>query len=115
MLTRVQVVSIKAGMPTIEEARARLKAEIGRAKAEGTIVLKLIHGYGSGGVGGSLKPAILSSLRRRKKDGLIRAFVPGEKWELFNDTAQQILQECPELSADQDLNHYNEGITLVLL
>ena len=46
---------------------------------------------------------------------MIRAFVPGEKWELFNDAAQQILQECPELSADQDLDRYNEGITLVLL
>ena len=102
-------------MPTVEEARARLKAEIDRAKAEGTIVLKLIHGYGSSGFGGSLKPAIHSSLRRRQRDGVIRAFVPGEKWELFNDAAQQILQECPELSADQDLDRYNEGITLVLL
>jgi hypothetical protein len=115
MADRVRIVSLKAGLPTVEEARARLKAAIERAEAEGTRVLKLIHGYGSSGVGGKIKPAILSSLRRRQKEGRVRAFVAGEHWESFNDAARRILEECPETSRDQDLNAYNEGITMVLL
>ena len=115
MSAAVRVVSIKSGMPTVEEGRARLKAEIDRAKADGAVVLKLIHGYGSFGVGGALRRGIRASLRKRLKEGRIRALVPGEQWDLFNETARQLLQECADLASDQDLNHYNEGITLVLL
>ena len=109
------MVSLKAGMPTVVQGRARLNAELVRAKSSRVVVLKFIHGYGSGGVGGSLKEAIHNSLRRRRKEGKIRTFVAGEQWGVFDESARQILEECPELSKDSDLNNYNEGITIVLL
>jgi hypothetical protein len=115
MSDRIRIVSLKADMPTVEEARARLKVAIDRGKTDGTLVLKLIHGYGASGVGGKIKPAIHNSLRRRQKEGQIRAFVPGQHWEPFNEAARQILEACPETARDQDLNRYNEGITMVLL
>jgi hypothetical protein len=115
MSAAVRIVSIKTGLPTVEEGRARLKVELDRARADAAVVLKLIHGYGSSGVGGALRRGIRASLRKRLKEGGIRAFLPGEEWDLFNEVARRLLQECPELAADQDLNHYNEGITLVLL
>ncbi|HVP11606.1 MAG TPA: Smr/MutS family protein [Phycisphaerae bacterium] len=115
MPSAIRIVSIKSGMPTVEEARARLKVELDRARSEGSLVLKLIHGYGSSGVGGTLRRGVRASLRKRLKEGQIRAFVPGEQWDIFNEAARRILEECPELASDQDLNHYNEGITLVLL
>ena len=115
MSVKLRVVALKAGMPTVMEARARLKTELNTAKNRGTKVLKLIHGYGSSGVGGSLKDAIHKSLHRRKKEGKIRSYVAGEKWDIFEDSVREILEECPELARDRDLNKYNEGITIVLL
>jgi hypothetical protein len=115
MSEKVRVFAAKAGSPTVEEARARLNGAIEKAKRSGVVVLKVIHGYGSSGVGGALKDAIRNSLRKRRKEGAIRAFVSGEKWSVFEEAARQMMDECPELARDPDLNGYNEGITFVLL
>ena len=115
MASKVGVVNLEERMPTVEEARAKLKSEIDGAKKTGMTALKIIHGYGSSGVGGSLRHAIRRSLQKRVKEGQIRAFVPGEAWDIFEEKCRQILEECPELGRDQDLGRYNEGITVVLL
>ena len=115
MAEKIRVCSVKAGLPTVQEARARLNAEIDKARQSGVMVLKVVHGYGSSGVGGSLRDAIRRSLQKRRKEGKIRAFVIGEKWTVFEEAARQMLEECPELNKDPDLNGYNEGITLVLI
>jgi hypothetical protein len=115
MASQIKTIMLKEGLPTIAEARARLNAEIDKARRAGVLALKIVHGYGSSGRGGTLKEAIRASLRKRRKEGRIRAFVPGEKWDGMDETARQIIEECPELSRDPDLGRYNEGITLVLL
>lgn len=115
MAQKVRVFMVKSGMPTVEEARARLNAEIDQAQAAGVLVLKVIHGYGASGVGGSLKDAIRGSLRKRRKEGKIQAFVTGEQWAVAEEAARAIIAECPELRKDPDLNRYNEGVTFVLL
>ncbi len=115
MAEKIRVYSVKAGLPTVQEARQRLNAEIDKARQSGVMVLKVIHGYGSSGVGGALRDAIRRSLQKRRKEGRIRAFVIGEKWSVFEEAARQMLEACPELSKDPDLDRYNEGITLVLL
>jgi Smr domain len=112
---KVRVLMIKAGMPTVEAARASLNTELDKAKRAGAIVLKIVHGYGASGVGGRLRDAIRSSLRRRRKEGKIRAFVTGENWATTQEESRQFLEECPQLMRDEDLNSYNEGITWVLL
>lgn len=115
MAEKVRTITIKSGMPTAEEARARLNAEIDKSKQAGVLVLKIIHGYGSSGEGGRLKEAIRRSLQKRRKEKKISSFVAGEKWSVFEPDARQFLEACPELKNDPDLNRYNEGMTLVLL
>ena len=115
MSSHIRNVNLKSGMPTVDEARARLNTEIDNARQRGDHVLKLIHGYGSSGVGGKLKDAIRSSLRRRRKEGKIQSFVAGEKWSVFDEVTNEILEKCPQLSKDSDLNNHNQGITIVLM
>lgn len=110
-----QTVNLKQGLPDVEEARRRLNSAIDRGRQSGAHSLKLIHGYGSSGIGGGIKVAIHKSLRRRKKEGRIRAFVPGEKWHVCEEQAQQALDLCPDLNRDPDLNQFNEGVTIVVL
>jgi hypothetical protein len=109
------VVDIKSDRPTVEEARRRLNAAIADARRQGIQVLKVIHGYGSSGVGGALRDAVRASLRRRRKDGLIREIVHGEKWDIFDERTQKLLEQYPGLKRDQDLSRGNEGVTLVVL
>jgi len=112
---KMKIVNIEAGMPTVKEATVRLSLALRQAKAAGFATVKIIHGYGSSGTGGSLRDAIRASLRKRRKEGKISTFVTGEQWSPFDDTARTILQACPTLERDPDLGRYNEGITIVLL
>jgi hypothetical protein len=111
----VREVNIKAAMPTVAEAKKKLHNELILAKRTGVCGLKIIHGYGSSGEGGALRPALRQALALRKKEGRIRDFVPGERWGIFDETSRRMLDACPDLSRDSDLNRRNNGVTIVLL
>lgn len=115
MPARIHIANLKAGRPDVHEARKRLAAELDKARTIRAAAIKVIHGYGSSGAGGALREALRRSLAKRKKEGRIRAFIAGEKWDLFDPVAREALDACPELARDNDLNRYNEGVTIVLL
>ena len=102
-------------MPTLDEARRLVAAEIKQAKREGTKVLKVIHGYGSSGKGGALCVGLRKSFRLRKKEGVIKDSIAGEDFSIFNDTVLALLEALPELRGDLDLGATNEGVTILWL
>jgi hypothetical protein len=109
------VANLEEGMPTVEQARTRLVRELQNARRDGVTLLKLIHGYGSSGVGGALKNGILGSLARFKISGEIQEFIAGENWGISNQPTWELLKQHPQLKADSDLGRANRGITVVLL
>lgn len=111
----IRTCKIEDGRPSVEEARRRLAQEIETAKAAGYRFLKLIHGFGSSGVGGDLRIALRKSLSKRRSEGVIRGFVPGEKWSPFSEEARELVDRCPALSRDTDYARENPGITIVEL
>ena len=113
MKSRIAEVRIKDGMPTADEARRRLMAELEVARRRGTRVLKLIHGYGSSGVGGKLRRTLRASLEQKREAGAVGRVVPGESWSIFDETARSLLESFPELRNDADIERGNAGITLV--
>ena len=102
-------------MPTLEEARRLVADEIRRAKREKVRVLKVIHGWGSTGKGGTLCLGLRKSFKLRRKEGVIRDFIPGEDFSIFNKTVLNLIEAVPQLRGDPDLNATNEGITVVWL
>lgn len=115
MRNKIKCINIEAGMPTADVAEKRALFEISTAKREGIKVLKIIHGYGSTGTGGKLKDAIGRLLASKKREGVIKSFVNGGDWDIFNKSSRDILDSCNELRQDRDLGTYNPGITIVLL
>lgn len=109
------VVNLEAGHPTVEQARKRFSEQIQFANRAGVIVLKLIHGYGSTGNGGAIRIGIRRSLQHRRRDGSVRAVVHGENWSIFSEDSRHMMEACPELKADRDLDRSNPGVTFVLL
>jgi hypothetical protein len=114
-LSTVRTVNIEADLPTLEEARRRVIDDIRQSRREGVRVLKVIHGYGSSGKGGKLCVGLRKSFALRKKEGVIKDFIPGEDFSIFNPTVLSLLEAAPELRGDADLNATNEGVTLLLL
>src|SRR5437773_12519729 len=111
----IRTYNVEAGLPTLDDARRSVIAEIKRAKREGVKVLKVIHGYGSSGKGGALCVGLQKSFRLRKKEGVIKDFIAGEDFSIFNPTVLALLEAVPELRGDADLNGTNEGVTVLWL
>lgn len=111
----MRTVNLEAGKPTVEEARRKLLDAIELARKDGTRALKIIHGYGSSGVGGKIRDGVRKSLSLRRKEGKIRMFVPGEKWSSVESGAQELLDAYSEIRRDSDLGRGNHGITVVLV
>ena len=111
----IKLVNLEEGMPTGNEALLRLDHELHQARREGVALLKVIHGYGSSGVGGELRIAIQQSLGERLRAGQIRAFIAGEDWRVSDPRSWDLLQRRPELKRDKDLGRGNRGISIVVL
>src|ERR1039457_3797644 len=110
----IKVVNLEDGMPSIEQARSRLSSELGVARAGGVKILKIIQGYGSSGVGGDLRIALLAMLRQMSERREIRACIYGENWRKADEQAWALRKQCPELKEDRDLGKGNRGITVVV-
>jgi hypothetical protein len=111
----IKVVNLEDGMPSVEQARSRLSSELSVARAGGVKILKLIHGYGSSGVGGDLRIALQATLRQMSERREIRACIYGENWRKADESAWALLKQFPELKDDRDLGRGNRGITVVVL
>lgn len=107
--------NVESGMPTLDEARRLAIDEIKRAKREGARALKIIHGYGSSGKGGALCHGLRKSFALRKKEGVIKEFITGEDFSIFDQRVLALLEAVPEVRGDPDLNAINEGITVLWL
>jgi Smr domain len=115
MAVSIRTIVMKEGMPSVEQARARLQTELWTARQSGIKVLKLIHGYGSSGVGGDLRIALQSTLRQMAQKHEIVDCIYGENWRTSDERAWDLLKRMPELKSDTDLGKGNRGVTLVVL
>jgi len=102
-------------MPTSQQAVKRMTFEIHMAKSQGLKALKLIHGYGSSGAGGRIRVESRKYLDTLARRGVIRFYVPGERWSIFDADAREALALCPALRSDSDLERHNNGVSFVLL
>ena len=114
-MTALKTINIESDFPTLDDARRRVIEEIRQAKREGVRVLKVIHGYGSSGKGGKLCVGLRRSFALRKKEGVIKDFIAGEGFSIFNNPTLSLLQAVPDVRGDPDLNATNEGVTLLWL
>ncbi len=111
----VRTFNVESDFPTLDEARQLVKEEIQKAKHDRMRVLKVIHGYGSTGKGGKLCVGLRKSFALRKKEGVIKDFIPGEDFSIFNATTLNLLEVVRDLRGDPDLNATNEGVTILWL
>jgi hypothetical protein len=111
----IKIVNLEDGMPQVEEARLRMQRELQLARQQRYAAVKLIHGYGSSGVGGSLRIELQKELQRLAGVGVVRSFVAGEDWRISDEKTWELLKRYPEWKKDSDLGKANKGISIVLL
>ena len=111
----IQTIDLKSDMPSVPEALQRLECELTLARKQGSAVVKLIHGYGSSGVGGDIRVAVQRRLYELAEAGRIRGCIFGENWSKSDEQTWRLLRDNPALKNDPDLGRRNLGITIVVL
>jgi hypothetical protein len=111
----LKTINLEEGRPSVASASSRLLDELRLARKQGYAAVKVIHGYGSHGVGGELRIAIQGMLARMAQSGEIRCFVAGEDWRISDETTWRLIQRDRELKKDRDLGKGNRGISIAVL
>lgn len=107
--------NLKENSPTVQEALAILEINLEIYRNEGVKVVKIIHGYGSHGVGGAICLEVRKYIRQLKKHGEIKDYLYGNEWDISSEKCFQILTRLCGHYNDVDLGHKNPGITIVVL
>ncbi|MGE4549121.1 MAG: hypothetical protein AB7C89_06170 [Intestinibacillus sp.] len=115
MAESYRIINLEDNLPTVPQAMQRLVWEVRTARRQGVRLLKVIHGFGSTGRGGKIRPAARRQLDGLQKSGYVRFYIPGEKLSIFEEDTRRALDLYPPLRRDADLERHNNGITLVVL
>ena len=110
-----RIVNLELTLPAVRDIPDRVARELRQARAHHIRVIKFIHGYGSTGRGGKLRPAVRQVLLRAQAAGQIACCIPGETLSIFDADTQRALRLCDELRRDPDLDRHNNGVTVILL
>ncbi len=106
----LMTLNLKKGMPTVQEALLRFDQQVASAQMRGVKLIRVIHGWGSGGEGGKIRTALLQHLRRVRS---VRSFVNGEGYADTTNEGRRLLSAFPELKGTLTPDSRNPGITFV--
>ena len=108
-------VNIKSDLPTADLAVRRVTYAIRNGATLGAGAVKIIHGYGSTGKGGKIRTETRRYLQQQKDSRLIKDYIIGENFSIFNEPTRSAFLVCDDLRRDHDLERSNNGITIVIL
>ena len=104
----LKTVDIALAGQSSSEAIILLEVAISKAKEEGAVAVKIIHGLGSG--------SIVEKVRSwaKEQEGRFKAVIPGENYNAFNKDAVDMRSELSN-KQDRDFNNRNSGVTIFWL
>lgn len=108
-------INIKSDGQSVKQAIAEFLIEIDALKLGGFKVLKVIHGYGSNGIGGDIKREFLRTCKELKGRGRICDFACGSELTTKISLRKMAINYCADLMIDKDLSFVNPGVSLVVL
>lgn len=111
--TRLIVLNLKSGMPSVDQAKRRLLESLYAPRGASSPMVKIIHGYGSSGTGGSIRTAVRELLAHWQREGKVVSVIRGEDWSIFDTASQAVRERYPFLKNDENLDRGNAGITFV--
>ena len=114
-MDNIYKIDVESGALTVKEALATAEIELERAKICGLKLVKIVHGYGSKGVGGEIKKALLKHLEMLKKFNKIEDFCPCERFCFTHPNYKKYTKAHPNLLVDDNIKALNSGATIVFL
>ncbi len=112
---KTDIINMERDYPTVDQAKARILSAVPAARRRGVKCIKIIHGYGSSGVGGAIGQALPGFLAARQSQGFIKDYAVGADFSAHRDPGVRLTRLYPELKQDSDYKSGNPGITMIML
>ena len=109
----VVLINLEDGRPDSNYALNKLQSTIRRYSYSKDICLIIIHGYGSSGVGGTIREKVRNWLSFQKGNKIIKKVLYGEKFSVFDSDSREVIKKYPSLSSY--LDKFNHGVTFVII
>ena len=114
-MRQYRTVNLELGLPAVSDMPRRITTEVRAARDQKIKLIKFIHGYGSSGAGGKLRPAVRRELEKLQKLGLVKFYIEGERLSIFDAVTRHAMDWCGELRGDPDLDRHNNGVTIAVI
>ncbi len=111
----IRTINLKSNRPTAAEGIQQLEREISSAQYQRIKIVRIIHGWGSSGTGGTLKTASHRALRSMQAKHLIKTFLSGDDYSEATQAGQALMRRHPALKNSLRTDRNNPGITFVEL
>ena len=109
----IDIIDLEEGMPITSEALEMLKSKVERCRQNKIKCLKIIHGYGSSGVGGAIRTTVRKWLTAQQKNGKIKNVVFGENFNIVDEIPRYLNNTYEGL--EELTRVYNHGVTVIEL
>ena len=109
------VCNLEKNMPSFEETKIMMVNHIETCRRLKHRIIKIIHGYGSSGVGGTNRIRLRNELNRMRESGRIRDFIAGEDFHSSSERHRQYFNDFRYLTHDSDYRNKNPGITIIII
>lgn len=115
-LAGVYTLNLEHQLPTVDQAIEKFDRTLEELSDTAMRVVKVIHGYGSGGKGGRIKEAVRQELLYQRRSHLIDSYYAGEDLMPGKETYQELMKRHPTLKSILTKDIFgNAGITLIVL
>ena len=115
-LAGIFTLNLEENLPRVDEALILFDQALDELAKTAIRVVKVIHGYGSGGQGGRIKEAIRQELIYQRRSHLISSYFAGEDLGPGKESYQELCRQYPAVKDILTKDIYgNPGITLIIL
>lgn len=106
-------IEIPEGLPEAKTALTQVEFVLASVRARGGHLIKFVHDESLGRSLPRLRGEIRRLLRACKKEGRVTVMIPGERFSMADSMTRYLIDKCPQVELDADMDKQNEHITVV--
>lgn len=106
---------IPAGLPETKTALKLVEFTVASVRSLGGRLIKFVHDESLGKSRVRLRGEIRRLLRVMRKEGRLQLMIPGESFSMSDVATRYLVDKCPQVELDIDMDKKNESITVVYL
>ena len=108
-------ITIPEGLPETKTALKQVEFTVASVRASGGHLIKILHDESLGASRTRLRAEIRRLLRVMRKEGRIVLMIPGEDFAMTDTATRYLVDKCPQVELDTDMDKKNDNITLIYI